>query len=109
MIAVSVNCSAKKSTWYKGGKVVQLVNTGTSEGTSYNTVVGDYHNITLGELNLLVLPDFTNDYAVRINFPAYFPDAEVAIWEYSNEVTSLGDVVESIQTDTIAIRTKLGA
>lgn len=87
LLAVGIGSTKAKPTWYKGGWASLILPFTPSSTGKFPAKVDpsrDRHILRLGHYTLL---DFTYwgiaNYSIRINFPRYFKDVGVEVWEYS--------------------------
>ena len=93
IIAVYVNTDVPAGKrWRWGGYVEQGFTTGLLVGGGIDSS-GQPHNIWRGKITPLFFPIITAQYSVKVNFPTWFKNVELQVWQY----TGIDDTSERIQ------------
>jgi hypothetical protein len=98
VIAALIDNSEALDTWYSAGWISQRINLpfGPSTTSSINS-----QRLRLRQKQLLIFPKLTPTYKISVQFPRWFTQASVTIWEYT------GVQSEGVENQLVEIQSKL--
>jgi hypothetical protein len=72
-----------RATWRWAGYANQRLSTNLLVGGAFDTnVTADRRSLWLRRMNLLPFDRWQSEYAVSFEFPVWFPDASLQVWQY---------------------------
>lgn len=93
LLAVGIGSTKAKPTWYKGGWASLILDFTPSSTGKFPARIDPGKDRQILRLGYYTLLDFTYwgvaKYAIQINFPRYFKDVYVEVWEYSESVEGI--------------------
>jgi hypothetical protein len=108
ILAIYVDNSEAKDTWNFAGWVSQKIRLGV--GPSANAESISNRKLWLGRTQLLIFPKLTTTYTLSIQFPQWFKQASLTIWEYwGPEADSTENKIFEIKNNLLRVENKINA
>lgn len=111
ILSVKTVSLTAKPFWQYGGMLTQRFEIG-SGGTSSLLPVADFtrRKLKLNATELIILPQYTENYGLFVKPPYWVEDLRITIWEYTGpESDSTEDLIDLTRIDVLRVEAKVNA
>lgn len=109
ILSVKTTSEAAKPYWKYAGLLTQRFRIG-SGGTNTLLPIADFsrRKLHLNRTELIIFPQYTENYELLLDPPYWFEDLRLTIWEYTGpEANSTDELVELTRIDVLRVEAKV--
>jgi len=105
VLAIATSSTKVKPRWYLAGRLIQQI---SALGTDFIDAQANRINLQLNRTQLVVLPQLSSTYKLRVEIPWWHEEMGLTIWEYTGpEEDSTEEIIQTLKVDVARLEYRI--